>query len=61
MRIPDNQRLEYNAHFEFLHRLVTNLDQKLTHFAVCMKEDVIKKLVVIVSISSRFVFSRLSV
>ena len=29
--------------------MVTALDQKLQHFAVCMKEEVIKKLVVMVS------------
>ena len=49
--MPDNQRLEYNAQFEHLHRLVTALDLKLPHFAVCMKEEVIKKLVVMVSTS----------
>ncbi|KAM5538566.1 hypothetical protein V8D89_007899 [Ganoderma adspersum] len=46
--IPDAQRLEYNVQFERLHRLVTALDQKLPHFAVCIKEEVIKKLVVII-------------
>ncbi|PIL29872.1 hypothetical protein GSI_08079 [Ganoderma sinense ZZ0214-1] len=48
LHIPDGQRLEYNAQFERLHRLVTALDQKLPHFAVCMKEEVIKKLVVMI-------------
>ncbi|KAI1797459.1 hypothetical protein LXA43DRAFT_416437 [Ganoderma leucocontextum] len=48
LRIPDAQRLEYNVQFEQLHRMVTVLDQKLPHFAVCMKEEVIKKLVVMI-------------
>ncbi|PIL29799.1 transcription factor [Ganoderma sinense ZZ0214-1] len=48
LHIPGGQRLEYNAQFERLHRLVTALDQKLPHFAVCMKEVVIKKLVVMI-------------
>lgn len=48
VHILDAQPLEYNAQFEHLHRLVTNLDQKRPDFAVCTK-DVNKKLVMIVS------------
>ncbi|PIL32401.1 hypothetical protein GSI_05647 [Ganoderma sinense ZZ0214-1] len=33
LHIPDGQRLEYNAQFERLHRLVAALNQKLPHFA----------------------------
>ncbi|TBU22240.1 hypothetical protein BD311DRAFT_676498 [Dichomitus squalens] len=50
VHIDDAQRLEYNAQFKHLHRLVTTLDQKLPHLAVCMREDVIKKLVMMISV-----------
>ena len=48
--IPDGQRIEYNVTFENLHRMINEVDQKLHHFAVFMKEDVIKKLVLMVSL-----------
>ncbi|KAI0329267.1 hypothetical protein GY45DRAFT_1371691 [Cubamyces sp. BRFM 1775] len=46
--IPDAQRLEYNTLFEQLHRLITELDHKLPHYACVMKEDAIRKLVLMV-------------
>lgn len=47
--VPDAQRLDYNTSFEQLYRLVSELDQKLHHYACVMKEDAIKKLVAMVS------------
>ena len=47
--IPDAQRIEYNASFEHLHRMIVDVDSKLPHFAVLMKEEVIKKIVLMVS------------
>ena len=46
--VPDNQRIEYNAAFEHLHRLITEVDQRLPYYAMFMKEEMIKKLIVMV-------------
>lgn len=46
--VPDTQRLEYNSNFEHLFRLTSELDQKLPHYACVMKEDAIRKLVLMV-------------
>lgn len=47
--IPQHQQLEYNALFENLHRMINEVDAKLPHYAVFMKEEVIRKLVLMVS------------
>ncbi|KAH9945481.1 uncharacterized protein BXZ73DRAFT_38314 [Epithele typhae] len=49
LQIPDSQRLQYGHSFDQLYHLVVGLDQNLPHFAVCMKEDVIKKLVIMIN------------
>ncbi|KAH9846241.1 hypothetical protein C2E23DRAFT_767284 [Lenzites betulinus] len=46
--VHDTQRLEYNQNFEQLFRLTSELDQKLPHYACVMKEDAIRKLVIMV-------------
>ena len=51
MLVPDAQRVEYNARFEHLLSLATEVDQKLPHFAVYMKKEAIKKLIMMVSVS----------
>ena len=51
MLVPDALRVEYNARFHHLFSLMTDVDQRLPHFAVCMKEDVIQKLIMMVSLS----------
>ena len=48
--IPDIHRLEYNARFERLYRMTTALDQALPHYALHMEEELVKNLVIIVSV-----------
>ena len=48
-QIPDAQRIEYNALFENLFRMINDVNEKLPHYAVLMKEEVIKKLILMVS------------
>lgn len=50
--VPAEQRMEYNNVLEQLHRACTDLDHKLPMlFAVLKKEDVVRRLVIIVSLS----------
>ncbi|RDX43784.1 hypothetical protein OH76DRAFT_1174999 [Lentinus brumalis] len=49
IQIPDAQRIEYNALFENLHRMISEVDVKLPHYAVFMKEEVIRKLVLMIN------------
>ncbi|KAI0749853.1 hypothetical protein C8Q80DRAFT_1164314 [Daedaleopsis nitida] len=49
INIPDAQRIEYNAAFENLHRMITDVDKQLPHFAVFMKEEVIRKLILMIN------------
>ncbi|KAI0714422.1 hypothetical protein C8T65DRAFT_644276 [Cerioporus squamosus] len=49
IQIPDAQRIEYNALFENLHRMISEVDGKLPHYAVFMKEEVIRKLVLMIN------------
>ena len=48
-QIPDAHRIEYNALFENLYRMINDVNDKLPHYAVLMKEEVIKKLILMVS------------
>ncbi|KAJ3001726.1 hypothetical protein NUW54_g6250 [Trametes sanguinea] len=48
VNVPESQRMEYNNSFETLHRMITELDQKLHHYACVMKEDAIRKLVLMI-------------
>jgi len=49
--VPAEQRMEYNTVLEQLHRACNELDQKLPMiFAVLKKEDVVRRLVIIVSL-----------
>jgi hypothetical protein len=50
--VPAEQRMEYNTVLEQLHRACTELDHKLPMlYAVLKKEDVVRRLVIIVSVS----------
>lgn len=50
--LPDEQRLEYNAAFEQLYRLVHDLEPKLPFLATMCPEPTAKRLVMVVSIQS---------
>lgn len=51
IEVPAEQRMEYNTVLEQLHRSCVDLDQKLPMlFAVLKKEDVVRRLVIIVSL-----------
>jgi hypothetical protein len=51
LNVPDEQRYEYNVVFENLWRFVVDVDPKLTTYAVLLNEELVKKLIAIVSIS----------
>ncbi|KAI0788030.1 hypothetical protein C8Q74DRAFT_1196108 [Fomes fomentarius] len=49
VHISDAQRLDYNVAFENLHRMTSEVDARLPHFALYMNEDVIRKLVLMIN------------
>ncbi|KAI0788029.1 hypothetical protein C8Q74DRAFT_1255433 [Fomes fomentarius] len=49
VHISDAQRIDYNAAFENLHRMISEVDARLHHFALYMNEDVIRKFVLMIN------------
>jgi hypothetical protein len=55
--VPAEQRMEYNTVLEQLHRACIDLDHKLPMlFVVLKKEEVVRRLVIIVSLSCREIY-----